>query len=266
MKAFRLSKNWLFVVLSVISIVLVQLACLSFGAQDTADGPGEDNDVQLPADSDMDEPSEDTTEDDAREGAMGDDGSGEDGDEQPIEPNLGSDDTLPCPPKGTVLSLGFDHALTVNYGDVSVSHFLHSGWIGLIVTDDNGTIGSENIGLSLDYSMEGRMGDDCALVAEGTMQPSVTGSCEAGVVLLMIDENWAALDGEMECVDDDGDKYIMPFNVPPMGLQQHRGVDGNGEIFYLVEGAEGYTTMRPFVEGDGYHSWTLAVLDPFDIP
>lgn len=175
--------------------------------------------------------------------------------EVPIEPEFGSE-TLPCPQKGATLILGFDHALTLNYLETSISHFLHQGWLTLKVADDNGTIQSEG-SPSLTYTMEGRMSDECTLNAEGTMMPSAHGSCENGVVSLFIDENWLPMSGEMECVDSDGDVYIMPFDVPPMGLQHHTGQNGEGEIFYLVEGGEGYSTMRPFVEGEGYHTWTL---------
>lgn len=175
--------------------------------------------------------------------------------ESPVEPALDSD-TLPCPLKGSTLYLGFDHALTVNYEDTSIHHFLHQGWLELKVIDDAGTIVSEG-SPALTYSMEGKMSDECALTAEGTMTPSAHGSCEAGVVSLFIQENWMALEGEMQCIDSDGDVVILPFNVPPMGLQEHNGENDTGEIFYLVEGSEGYSTMRPFLEGEGYHTWTL---------
>jgi len=46
-----------------------------------------------------------------------------------------------------------------------------------------------------------------------------------------------------------------------MGLQKHSGQDGAGEIFYLVEDAGGYSSMRPFLEGEGYHTWTLYTED-----
>lgn len=179
--------------------------------------------------------------------------------ENPIEPEFGSD-TLPCPPKGSTLYLGFDHALTVNHEETSINHFLHEGWLQLSVTDENGTIASVG-SPSLTYTMEGKMSDECTLEAEGSMMPSAHGSCEAGVVNLFIEENWLALNGEMTCIDPDGDVAVLPFNVPPMGLQQHSGQNGAGEIFYLVEGSEGYSTMRPFLEGDGYHTWTLYTED-----
>ena len=43
--------------------------------------------------------------------------------------------------------------------------------------------------------------------------------------------------------------------IHPQRIQIQR--KPSGEIFYLVEGAEGYSSMRPFLEGDGYHTWTL---------
>jgi hypothetical protein len=176
-------------------------------------------------------------------------------DESIVEPALGSD-TLPCPPKGSDLFLGFDHALTINYGETSISHFLHSGLLPLKVVDDNGTIMSEG-SPALTYTMEGVMSAECTLTSEGTMMPSAHGSCEAGVVSLIIEENWLPLNGEMVCIDTDGDVDIVPFNTPPLGMQTHSGENGAGEIFYLVDGEEGYSTMRPFLEGDGYHTWTL---------
>jgi hypothetical protein len=89
------------------------------------------------------------------------------------------------------------------------------------------------------------------------MMPTAHGSCEAGVVSLIIEENWLPMQGEMICIDDDGDVIKAPFNVPAMGLQTHSGANGAGEIFYLVSGSEGYSSMRPFAEGEGYHTWTL---------
>lgn len=180
--------------------------------------------------------------------------------EAPIEPEFGSE-VLPCPPKGSTLILGFDHALTVNYMETSLTHFLHQGWLNLNINDDNGAITSITSG-PFTYTMEGVMSAECSLTAEGTMTPSAHGTCEAGVVNLIIEENWSALNGQMTCIDPvDGDVEIMPFNAPAMGKQTHSGETGLGEIFYLVEGAEGYTTMRPFIEGDGYHSWTLYTPD-----
>ena len=183
------------------------------------------------------------------------DSSSDDQNENPVEPEFGSD-TLPCPLKDSTLILGFDHALTVNYEETSISHFLHQGWLELKVIDENGTIASEG-SPTIPYSMEGVMSAECTLTADGSMTPAAHGSCEAGVVNLIIEENWTALEGQMECIDSDGDVIVMPFKAPAMGVQVHSGQNGTGEIFYVVEGGEGYSSMRPFVEGEGYHTWTL---------
>jgi hypothetical protein len=140
--------------------------------------------------------------------------------------------------------------------ETSITHMLHEGWLTLKVADNDGTIISKETP-SLTYTMEGVMSAECSLSAEGTMMPSAHGSCQDGIVNLFIDENWQALNGQMECINEDGDTYIIPFDVPPMGLQQHSGANGEGEIFYLTDSNEGYASMRPFAEGDGYHTWTL---------
>jgi hypothetical protein len=181
--------------------------------------------------------------------------SGDEQVESPIEPQFG-EDTLSCPVKDTTIYLGFDHALTSNYGDVSMTHFLHAGQLVLTAVDDNGTIQSLT-SPSIPYSMEGKMGDKCSLTGQGSMMPSAHGHCENGVVTLIIEENWMALNGEMTCVDEDGESETVPFDAPAMGLQKHSGPGGQGEVFYLVAGSEGYSTMRPFAQGEGYHTWTL---------
>jgi len=236
------------IVLALLCLVAAQIAC---GSQAAA--PVEQPAVQQPEST---EESEEESEDSSQ--GESDDTLGEQN-ESVVEPEFGSE-TLPCPPKGSTLYLGFDHALTVNYGETSITHFLHEGYLQLQIIDDNGAIGSQG-SPSLTYTMEGKMSDECSLSAEGTMTPSAHGSCESGVVNLFIEENWMALNGEMTCIDPDGDVAVLPFNVPPMGLQQHSGQNGAGEIFYLIEDAEGYSTMRPFLEGDGYHTWTLYTQD-----
>ena len=187
----------------------------------------------------------------------GDDGSQSSGEqsERPIEPQFG-EDTLSCPVKDTTITLGFDHALTSNYEDVSITHFVHAGQLVLTAVDDQGTIESL-ASTSIPVSMEGRMSDKCSLTGQGSMTPSAHGRCVDGVVTLIIEENWSALNGKMTCVDSDGDTTTMPFNTPAMGLQKHSGANGEGEVFYLVAGSDGYSSMRPFAEGEGYHTWTL---------
>ena len=229
---------WIIVV-AIASLGTAQLACSLFASQ-TA-GPGEQ------AGSENENPSGE--------------GSQSGGEQQagPVEPAFG-EDSLPCPPKDSRLILGFDHALTINYEDTSITHFLHQGWLPLMVVDDSGKIVSEG-STPITFSMEGMMSDECTLTGEGTMIPDAYGSCENGVVSLTITEDWQPMQGEMVCIDSDGDVITMPFNVPAMGVQTHSGQDGTGEIFYLVEGSEGYSSMRPFAEGEGYHTWTLYTED-----
>lgn len=237
-------------------LAVVQLACGLLSAQDSGQS---DQSAPMPADEGGESPGEGSS---SGQGA-GDSSSSAQG-ENPIEPEFESD-TLPCPPKGTVFFLGFDHALTINYGETSINHFLTEGFLQLEVVDDEGTImpgGSP----SITYFMEGKMSEECTLESEGTMVPTAQGTCENGVVSLFIEENWLPLEGQMVCIDPDGDVDIVPFNVPPMGVQKHSGPNGTGEIFYLVPGAEGYSTMRPFLEGDGYHTWTLYMTGEDDIP
>ncbi len=231
------------ILLAILTLGAAQLACSLFGGQ--ASAPAAPTlDVEV-------EPTVDLSQEDS---GLSGDSSSQQG-QAPVEPQFGQD-TLPCPAKGATLALGFDHALTVNYQETSISHFLHQGWINMKVVDDRGTI--ELVGsASLTYSMEGRMSDECTLTGEGKMVPTAHGSCESGVVSLFIEENWLPLEGEMVCIDSDGDVIRAPFNVPAMGMQTHSGADGTGEIFYLVEGGQGYSTMRPFAEGEGYHTWTL---------
>ncbi|MBS3751276.1 MAG: hypothetical protein KGY39_07210 [Anaerolineales bacterium] len=179
--------------------------------------------------------------------------------EEVIEPAF-EGETLPCPPKGTTLYLGFDHALTINYSETSLTHFLHQGWLQLEVVNDQGAIAPLE-SPPLTYSMEGVMSEDCSLTGEGTMKPTAHGRCENGVVSLTIEENWLAYKGEMECIDRDGNVVIIPMNIPPMGIQTHTGKNGEGEVFYLVDSPEGYSSMRPFAAGSGYHTWALYTED-----
>jgi hypothetical protein len=99
--------------------------------------------------------------------------------------------------------------------------------------------------------MMGVMGP-CSVEMAGEMQVSASGTCTDGVVYLRIVETWQSATGSMTCDDN-----VIPFNTPGPGTYVHEGPDGGGEIFYLVDSSDGYTVMRPFGEGSGYHSWTL---------
>lgn len=163
-------------------------------------------------------------------------------------------DLLGCPAQGENLTLGFDHTLTMNYEGTSMTHILHSGMLPLAaqsVKDDGEVVIASPAPVTIPYEMHGVM-KDCSMEMEGTMVASASGSCIDGTVYLTITEDWQSASGTMTCPDGQ-----MPFMVPAPGPRVHEGADGAGEVFYLVEGSEGYTTNRPFLEGEGYHSWTL---------
>lgn len=164
------------------------------------------------------------------------------------------DDFLPCPTVGETLTLGFDHAITIEQPDVNLTHILKEGYLTLVAgeADADGTVDLSSVGNpSLEYEMMGAMGP-CSVEMAGNMQVSASGFCNDGVVYLTIVETWQSADGNMVC-----DGTAMAFSSPGPGAFTHEGADGAGEVFYLVEGSEGYTVMRPFGAGSGYHSWTL---------
>jgi len=161
---------------------------------------------------------------------------------------------LSCPTNGESLTLGFDHALTIEQPDVNLTHILKEGYLTLIAgePDADGNVALSSVGNpSLEYEMMGVMGP-CSVEMAGTMSVSASGTCNDGVVYLTIIETWQSADGSMTCDDD-----TIPFSSPGPGSFTHEGADGAGEVFYLVDSSEGYTVMRPFGMGSGYHSWTL---------
>ena len=165
-----------------------------------------------------------------------------------------ADEYLPCPQPDEQLTLGFDHTLTMNHEGTSITHILHSGMLGLVVqaANDQGDVPVASVAsVTIPYEMYGVM-EDCSMEMKGTMVASASGYCIDGTVYLTIIEDWQSASGTMTCPDGQ-----MPFMVPAPGPQVHEGADGAGEVFYLVEGSQGYTTNRPFQEGEGYHSWTL---------
>lgn len=161
---------------------------------------------------------------------------------------------LSCPTNGESLVLGFDHAVTIEQPDVNLTHILKEGYLTLVAggADADGNVALSSVGNpSLDYEMMGVMGP-CSVTMAGIMQVSASGTCNDGVVYLTIIETWQSANGSMTCDDD-----VIAFSSPGPGSFTHEGADGAGEVFYLVDSSEGYTVMRPFGEGSGYHSWTL---------
>lgn len=166
----------------------------------------------------------------------------------------GEAEFLGCPASGETLILGFDHALTIEQPDVNLTHILKEAFLTITAAeaDEDGTVSLSSVGeASLEYEMMGVMGP-CSVELAGTMQASASGTCTDGVVYLTIVETWQSGSGTMTCEDE-----VIPFNSPGPGAFVHESPDGAGEVFYLVDGSEGYTVMRPFGAGSGYHSWTL---------
>ncbi|MEE4194035.1 MAG: hypothetical protein V2J07_02440 [Anaerolineae bacterium] len=152
------------------------------------------------------------------------------------------------------LTLSVDHTLTITETETNLTHILQHGGIGLVVsneTDKGDCAISTASPQTLTYEYMGNVGT-CSVEAEGNVILSAEGYCEDGIVYLNITEDWQETSGTMTC-----DDTVMPFPIAGY-TAEHRGEFGNGEEFLIVADQAGYTIMRPFQGGDGYHSWTLA--------
>jgi hypothetical protein len=194
---------------------------------------------------------------DQEEGQVPGQESGQGGGSQPDQVIPEGMDLAPCPESGTSLLLKFSAAMSISYEDAKIDYTLDDGLLNLMVVgDDPSSTAIESVeGTAIPYTMEGAMGP-CTLSGGGTMSPSAYGYCQDGIVYLIITENWGPYQGTMTCPD-----AVVPLNFPAPGVMTHTGADGRGEIFYLdrnysSEGA-GYTSIRPFQEGQGDHVWTL---------
>jgi hypothetical protein len=154
--------------------------------------------------------------------------------------------------------LKFSANIAVDYGGAHIEHTLQDGLLNLMVSGEGTSTRIEGVeSVAIPYEMQGSM-RDCSFSGQGEMTPSATGYCENGVVYLTIIENWGPFEGKMTCEDK-----IVPFNMPAMGVMEHTGPDGRGEVFYLEKGfsgeGAGYTSIRPFqgMGGSGDHIWTL---------
>ena len=155
------------------------------------------------------------------------------------------------------LTLSVDHTLTITEAETNLTHILQHGGIGLLVSTDTSqgdTAITTAAPQTLPYEYMGVVGP-CVVDAEGEVVLSAEGYCEDGIVYLTITEDWQAASGTMTCDDD-----VMSF--PIAGYKAvHSGEFGKGEEFLITSDPAGYTVLREFQGGDGYHSWTLA----FDI-
>ncbi len=152
--------------------------------------------------------------------------------------------------------LSFDHTLTVNHEGTSLTHILKQGGIALLSEANSGghdAIITTASPQTLSFEYMGVLGDSCSVDAAGTVNVSAEGYCDAGVVYLNITEDWSKTEGSMTC-----DDTVMPFSAPGSAFT-HSGASGLGEEFLITDDSAGYTTMREFQGGEGYHSWTLTM-------
>jgi len=149
--------------------------------------------------------------------------------------------------------LNFDHTLTINAGEASLTHILKQG--GIALANDKTSEAADSflttvLPQELTFEYMGVAGP-CDVSAGGTVIVSAEGYCNDGIVYLTITEDWQDANGTMTCDDE-----TQPFWAPGY-TAVHSGATGNGEEFLIVNDLEGYTVMREFLAGDGYHSWTL---------
>jgi len=150
--------------------------------------------------------------------------------------------------------LGFDHTLTVNEQETSLTHILKHGGIALLsefLTGGHDAILTTISPQTLDFEYMGVLGP-CSVDAGGTVVVSAEGYCDAGIVYLNITEDWSPTEGTMTC-----DGAGVPFSAPGAAFT-HSGASGLGEEFLITDDSNGHTVMREFQGGEGYHSWTLS--------
>lgn len=158
-------------------------------------------------------------------------------------------------PLGADLYLKFSADFTVREGDFKMTHLLEDGVLSLQV-DRAGQIRALEPP-QIPYTITGSA-DGCTISGQGSMTPNASGDCQGGVVRLIIVEDWAQGQATLTC----GDR-VSAVPLPSPGSMTHSGADGRGEIFYLdrnftEEGTgAGYTSIRPFLSGEGEHVWTL---------
>ena len=153
------------------------------------------------------------------------------------------------------LTLLADATLTTNQEGTSITHILRQG--GVALTSDKSSK-KYDYTLStaypqvLTFDVIGVAGP-CEINASGTMTLSATGYCDQGVVYLIITENWGETKGTATC------KEVVNKFTLPAHTEVHKGKNGIGEEFLIINDPGGYTVLKDFIEGDGYHAWTLTM-------
>lgn len=154
-------------------------------------------------------------------------------------------------------TLSVDHTLTVTESETSLTHILQHGGIALLSstdTDQGDTSITTAAPMTIPYEYMGVVGP-CSVDAVGEVIFSAEGYCEEGIVYLTITEDWQPTQGTMACDDANVAFPIAGYTAV------HSGANGLGEEFLISDDTAGFTVMREFLGGEGYHSWTLA----FDI-
>jgi hypothetical protein len=216
----------------------------------------------LPFQGDTDRAIEETEleEESSQENGLGADAEGEQ--ESELEDAPEGMDLAPCPVKEGAMILKFSAVMQIEAGEAKMIHTLEDGILSLWVEDGPGPVYRVTSlePAPIPYKITGTMGE-CSLNGEGVMTPDAYGTCEAGVVLLTIIEDWGAAQGTVTCED-----ATQEFPMPAIGRMEHTGSDGYGEVFFLDRGfsevGPGMTSIRPFSMGEGEHIWTLFV-DPY---
>ena len=169
----------------------------------------------------------------------------------------------PCPVKEGALILKFSAVLKIETEGIVLRHVLDDGILNLGLVESEGPVYQVYTiePTTIPYTLSGTM-DDCSLQGEGTMRPEASGTCQNGLLRLTIVEDWSQVEGTVTC---DGETSPLP-PMPALGKMVHNGADGLGEIFPLdpgfSEAGPGYTSIRPFQQGEGEHIWTVFV-DPY---
>jgi len=151
--------------------------------------------------------------------------------------------------------LSFDHTLTVNEQETSLTHILKDDNIALLSEtnpDDFSVTITTFSPQELSFEYMGVLGP-CSVEAGGTVVVSAEGYCEGGIVYLNITEDWGPTEGTMTC-----EGQGVPFSAPGAAFT-HSGASGLGEEFLITDDSNGHTVMREFLGGEGYHSWTLSM-------
>ncbi len=247
----RFSRNHLIKVIAFFTVILLLLACTLGGALQSSGpddaGPDGSDETEVPGggggegDLPPDDPPEPPDEDEPAEPE-------EEGDTDPSDP-------LVCPVEVTTYELTASHAFWTDTG-MGLWNWEASGG-GVILYIE----GPEIVGGPAEGTFTGRQygafadgENQCSFEAPATIQVSVFGTCQDGVVTLNITEDWQMGTYTWICPNEDDEPDIAMFNLPSFGSSVHPDLVfkffGDDHIADTVE-------IPWFGEGGGTKSWTL---------